>query len=120
MGKFSKDKGKRGERELVNFLKAQGIPAERTAQHSGKDGGPADLILPDHPDWHIECKRVEALSLYGALGQAATDAQNSNKKAQIPAVFHRRNNQPWVMIVFADLGAKLIQYHDLCAREFEL
>lgn len=57
MGKASRNKGKRGEREVVNLLKAAGHHAQRTAPlqaHSGDDSG-ADVLLDDK--YKIEVKR---------------------------------------------------------------
>lgn len=57
MGKASRDKGKRGEREVVNLLKEAGHQAQRTAPlqaHSGDDSG-ADVLLDNK--YKIEVKR---------------------------------------------------------------
>lgn len=57
MGKASRDKGKRGEREVVNLLKKAGHQAQRTAPlqaHSGNESG-ADVLLDDK--YRIEVKR---------------------------------------------------------------
>ena len=40
----SRDKGKRGELELVKLLKASGYEARRTAQYCGKSGEAADVV----------------------------------------------------------------------------
>ena len=49
MGKFSRDKGNRVEREFVNKLKNEGIPACRVPL-SGAAGG--DFTGDLHVDWH--------------------------------------------------------------------
>ena len=95
MGKKSRDKGKNGERELAELLRAHGYDARRGAQHKGG---------PDSPDViglygaHIEVKRTESLRLYDALAQAESDAQG----AEFPVVFHRKNNRKWVAIMDAE------------------
>lgn len=87
-----------GERELAAFLRAQGFPeAKRGQQFKGSPESPDILGLPGH---HVECKRVEALSLYDAVGQAQRDAGPTD----IPIVCHRRNGKPhhplpWVAIL---------------------
>ena len=91
MGRKSRDKGARGERELAAELsRLFGVEAHRGRQYHGG---------PDSPDVktgivgvHFECKRVEHLSLYPALEQARGDAG-----ADVPVVAHRRNGKPWVV-----------------------
>ena len=45
------------------------------------------------PGIHIECKRVERLNIYDAIGQAERD----KKETELPAVFHRKNNCEWLI-----------------------
>lgn len=97
MGMKSKRKGANGELELARKLREYGYEARRTAQYCGKaEDGEADLV--GLPGIHIECKRVEALRLYDAMGQAVHDAQGK----AIPAVFHRKNNHDWLVILPLD------------------
>lgn len=95
MGKLSKDKGKRGEREFAAFCGKHGYEARRTAQYCGKTEESADVV--GLPGMHVEVKRTEALRLYDALDQARRDA-----KEGIPMVAHRKNNHRWVVILDAD------------------
>ena len=67
----SREKGKKGERELAGILKAHGYKARRGQQYCGTSGE-ADVI--GIPGVHIECKRAEALNLYTAMAQAVRDA----------------------------------------------
>lgn len=94
MGKFSRDKGKRGEQELVRLIKGNGYEARRTAQYCGKTGEAADVI--GLPGISIECKRVEKLNIYDAITQATRDAEAAGR-GDLPAVFHRKNNCPWLV-----------------------
>lgn len=87
----SRDKGCRGERELANKLKEYGFDCRRGQQFCGNNGD-ADVVGLE--GFHIECKRVEALSLYKALSQAKGDA----KDGDMPVVMHRKNNCEWVVI----------------------
>lgn len=96
MGKAERNKGKRGERELANALKNCGYDARRGQQYSGTETS-ADVV--GLPGVHIECKRMEQLRLYDALEQAETDAGDSG---DVPAVFHRRNKKPWVVVMRLD------------------
>lgn len=90
MGKASREKGKRGERELVNKLKEYGYKCRRGQQYSGVNGD-ADVV--GLPGIHIECKRVEKLNLYDAIVQSVSDA----KDGEVPTVFHRKNNHGWLV-----------------------
>ena len=93
MGRFSRNKGKRGERELAGELeKSLGVKARRGVQFQGSPDSPD--VVTDIPEIHVECKRTERLRLYESLAQAASDAGE-----KIPLVFHRQNQQPWVVIL---------------------
>ena len=86
----SKQKGKRGELELVKILRKLGFNTRRTAQYNGKETGSlADLIGIEGV--HIECKRVEKLNIDTAMDQAIRDS----KENEAPMVFHRKNGRPW-------------------------
>ena len=104
MGKTSREKGKRGELELVHELQRLGFPdAHRSQQYCGSASS-ADVL--GVPGIHIECKRIEKLSLYNAYGQAVRDSAGST---DIPVVMHRQNNRPWLVIMGLDDWAKLYQ-----------
>ena len=85
----SKDKGRRGERELAKKLREYGYNCRRGQQYSGIEG--EDIV--GLPGIHIECKRVERLNIYNAITQAERDAGND----KFPAVFHRKNNCEWLV-----------------------
>lgn len=82
MGKASRDKGKRGEREIVNLLKDlwEAHRAKRTSQVDGTLS--ADVIdglfdrYSERVQWHIEVKRYAKLPalLRNWLQQAKEDA----------------------------------------------
>lgn len=90
MGKMSRDKGKKGERELAKLLRDWGYDTRRGQQYCGADGS-ADVV--GLPRIHIECKRVERLNLWQAILQAVRDCP----KGKLPAVFHRRNRETWLV-----------------------
>jgi hypothetical protein len=90
----SKQKGKRGELELASKLREHGYDVRRSVQYSGKaEEGQADLI--GLPGIHVECKRTEILKAYDFVDQAKRDAKHN----QVPAVFHRRNDCEWLVIL---------------------
>ncbi len=90
----SREKGKRGERELVSVLRGYGYDSRRGQQYCGANGD-ADVV--GLPGIHIECKRVEKLNLDDAMAQAKADS-----KGDIPAVFHRKNNGDWRVTLSLD------------------
>ncbi len=47
------------------------------------------------PGIHAEVKRVERLNISQAMAQAVRDAEKFQDGA--PAVFHRRNREPWLV-----------------------
>ena len=104
MGKFSRDKGKRGEREFASLCREHGFDAIRTAQHCGKNGGEADIKSESLSEYHFEVKRTEKLSLYEAIGQAVRDCGD-----KVPIVAHKRNNCDWLVIMRAEDWLKGVQ-----------
>lgn len=94
MGRMSRQKGKRGERECAAELgQILGVSARRGVQFQGGPDSP-DVVLDGVP-LHVECKRVESLNVYKAVEQAAADAPAN----ATPVVWHRRNGKPSVLIV---------------------
>ena len=97
----SRAKGKAGELELSKFFREHGFEsAARGQQFKGSPGSPDVVGIPGH---HVECKRVEALSLYDAYAQACRDAGSGS----VPIVCHRRNGKPhhplpWLAILSLD------------------
>jgi len=87
----SKEKGKVGERELAKKLREYGYDTRRSVQYCGANGD-ADVV--GLPGVHIEVKRTERLSLYDAMAQAISDS-----KGDMPAVFYRKNNSDWLVIM---------------------
>lgn len=88
MGKASREKGKRGERELAGILKSYGYNAKRGMQYHG---GPESPDVVGLPNIHIEVKRVERLNLDAAIDQSVTDAGDD----ELATVFHRKNGGKW-------------------------
>lgn len=94
MGRMSREKGKRGEREAAAELgPIFGCDARRGVQYQGGPDSP-DVVLSG-VNVHVEAKRVESLNLYKALEQAKSDAM----PGKVPIVWHRRNGKPSVIVV---------------------
>jgi hypothetical protein len=123
---MSRQKGKRGERELALLLRSEGFAARRGVQFQGSPDSP-DVVCEALPGIHLEVKRCEAFSLYAALEQAMMDANEmevtraivnselvDRSKLKIPVVAHRRNDCEWVAVLrMVDLLAILREstYH---------
>ena len=97
----SRDKGKRGEREWAEVMRANGWNARRGQQFSGGNESP-DVV--SNMPIHWEVKRVENLNLQSAVAQARRDSQGGRW-----AVAHRRNGQPWLVTIDAELFFDLAQ-----------
>ena len=93
MGISSQRKGADGERELAAVLREYGYDIERGGSLSF--GEVPDLV--GLPGVHIECKRVERLNVPAAMQQAVKDSQRF--RDGVPALFHRRNRQPWLVTI---------------------
>lgn len=98
MGRASRDKGKRGERECAAEMAAilgltYGVDARRGVQHHGGPDSP-DVLLDGVPI-HVEAKRTERLALWAAIEQAKADAPAGS----VPIVWHRCNRRESVVIV---------------------
>lgn len=102
MGKFERDKGKRGELELSRKLRELGFQDAHRSRQYGGSASSADVI--GIPGIHAEVKRTETLSPYAAYSQAVRDAGESD---DIPVVFHRRNGKPWLAILSLEDWARL-------------
>ena len=93
MGRMSKQKGKRGEREAAAELgELLGCHARRGVQYQGSADSP-DVVL-EGVNIHVECKRTETLNVYKAIEQAIGDAG-----LKVPIVWHRRNGKQSVVII---------------------
>jgi Holliday junction resolvase len=109
MGRMQRRKGAAGEREAAEKLnEVLGTHLRRGRQYCGGPESPD--VAGDLPGLHLEVKRVEALRLYPSLEQARRDAGTGD----VPAVMHRMNKKPWVMIVYADDLIRLLDVVDAC------
>lgn len=99
MGKKSRDKGKRGEREAAKLLSnLLGVEAKRGIQFQGSPESP-DVSGLEDMGLHPEVKRDESTvskAMYKALAQAAHDSGE-----RIPFVMSRRNGCDWIIAISA-------------------
>lgn len=106
MGRMSRNKGKRGEREAAAEIRRLfRTDANRGCQFAGGKDSPD--IRTSISRVHFEVKRAETLRLYVALEQAIADAGEN-----LPVVLHKQNQKPWVAIIrLEDLPQLTVQLY---------
>src|SRR5512140_3571212 len=98
----SREKGKRGERQWRDELRANGYAARRGQQFSGSPDSP-DVVCDSLPWIHFEVKAVERLNIEEAMSQARTDARKAEsgkrkpEMGKVPIVAHRRRFRAWLV-----------------------
>jgi hypothetical protein len=90
MSAMSRNKGKRGEREVAELFNRYGFTARRGQQFSGSPDSP-DVVV--NLDVHLEVKRTERANLPAAYRQACADAGIDKE----PLVVTRANATPWML-----------------------
>jgi hypothetical protein len=91
MGKASRDKGARGENEVVKLGNGLGLNLIRTAQLQCGNSGIGDVQICENPFIHLEVKRNERMSVDAMVRQAVGDCGEGSQ----PCVAWRRNRGPW-------------------------
>ena len=99
--KASQRKGRGGEIELSTILNDHGIPA--TPGNPLNFGRVPDVVGVE--GIHVEVKRVEKLNVGEAMNQAIRDSEKF--RDGMPALFHRRNRQPWLVTMRLEDWLKL-------------
>ena len=102
MAKLSKDKGKRGEREVAELLRKYGFEARRGQQFKGTKDRPD--VVHNMENFYIEVKRTQAFSLYPVLKKAGEECDEFEE----PLIFHRRNGKAWVVVLDAEYFLELM------------
>lgn len=99
----SRSKGKRGELEASKeWVRVMGGSARRGQQFSGGQESPD--VVSSHETLHLEVKRCETGNPYRWIEQAVGDAGD-----KCPVVLHRRNGEPWLLMVRLDDAPRLAQ-----------
>jgi hypothetical protein len=99
----SREKGKRGERQWRDELRANGYDARRGQQFAGGPESP-DVVCPALPWFHFEVKVVERLNIWDAMKQAIRDALG-----KIGIVAHKRNFGAWLVTMEAGTFFRLLR-----------
>ena len=108
----SRNKGKRGERQWRDELRANGYHARRGQQFAG--GSESPDVVCEELDWiHFEVKAVERLNIEDAMDQARRDQArlgcNAATAAKIPIVAHKRSHRRWLVTMEAEFFFELIR-----------
>lgn len=91
----SRNKGKAGELEISHIMQEYGFDVHRGQQHKGGADSPDVYGIPGI---HAEIKRVERLNISEAMAQSIRDSEGID----IPAVFHRKNREKWMVTMRLD------------------
>lgn len=108
LGSSSQRKGRAGEQELAATLRSYGYDIQRGGSLSF--GSVPDLV--GLPGIHVEVKRVERLNISKAMAQAIRDADRF--RDGMPAVFHRRNREGWLVTLRLEDFMKLYGGNNDC------
>jgi Holliday junction resolvase len=108
----SRDKGKRGELEVVALFRKYGFDAERVPLSGATNVMKGDALV-DVPDLHVEVKRAERICLPEWIEQASAQAAAEGKTRWLLCL--RRNNERWRAVL--DLETLLAMLAALYAAE---
>lgn len=110
MGKLSREKGKRFEREVAHLFREYGYDAHRTAQYRGNTGDAGDV--EGVPGIHIEAKNQEKMHLYDWIDQSVSDAK-AEGKGNLPVVIHKANSKPVLVTMRYDDWIQMYSVYQL-------
>ena len=106
MGKFSRDKGARGERMWRDVCRSEGYNADRGCQLYQRGSEIADVV--GLPGIHCEVKFCEKLALRDWMSQSVADAN----KEEIPIVAHKKSREGWLVTCRAEDWFKLYREYE--------
>jgi Holliday junction resolvase len=97
---MARNKGKRGEREIVRELTEQGYEAFRGWQAAG----PTEADIVSNFPFHLEVKFQERLNIYAAISQA----ENDSKGLKPYAIIFRKSRYNWHAAIELEQFIKLV------------
>lgn len=98
-GKYSKERGKRGERQFRDICREEGYDdVRRSVQYCGNTGDAADCV--GLPHIYVEVKNVERLNIWDAMNQAVSDCTAAGN-GDIPIVAHTKNRKGFLVTMQA-------------------
>jgi len=99
----SKRKGKLGELEWCEKVRAYGFDCVRGVQYRGMPGSP-DTVSEQLSAYHFEVKRRQTSGFYLWMAQAEREGAG-----KIPVVAHRKDHGQWHVFLKADDFLELIK-----------
>lgn len=99
MGRMSRNKGYRGEKEVEKILRDHGINAKRGLVFNGEP----DIV--DDTNLHFEVKRAERIQIGEWMKQSTEQC-----RGKIPTVVHRRSREDWLITMKFEDFLNLINY----------
>lgn len=103
MSQYSREKGKRGEREIVKYFKQlaeeYGFMDPKYIKRNTLQSDSGGYDIANLPGLAVEVKRHERLNVKGWWKQCVKQA----KKDETPILFYRQNRHPW-NVVFEERG----------------
>lgn len=93
MGKKSKRKGNRAEREVVRLLKDLGINAKRVPISGAAEGFKGDVVIDDRITAEVKIRASGLKTVYSWFTQ--------------PVLFMRTNKRPWLVVMDVNTFVKL-------------
>lgn len=104
-GRMARDKGVRGEQEVVNLAKEQGFPSAKRGAPlqaaNGSEGDFADVV--DIGRLWSEVRLRQALNVSGMMAEIL----KTERPGYVRVMFHRRNHGAWLATVEATELLKL-------------
>lgn len=117
MGKMQRDKGLRGERELVNLCLSAGLQAERQPLSGSLKNkawkNDVKIELPAGPVLSAEVKLREKFSDYPLIEGAAENTE----QGEIPVLIKRGNRKNFLLTLYLEDFLNLIELHKRDPKE---
>lgn len=101
MGKFSREKGKRGERLVVTYLKDKFPNCKNDLRRSVQSDGARESDVVGLPGFWVEVKKGPKPNMRAAINQACGDADAAHAN-KIPVAFILDDNGAWNVVMRAD------------------
>lgn len=105
MGRSEREKGTRGEREVVLICNTRGFRTWRVPNSGGLSAQHGKGDIAGLPGIHVEVKRAERLRMDEWSAQSEGDAAPGD----MPVVVYRSSGQPWRMSLLLEDGLDLLK-----------
>lgn len=100
MGRYEREKGRRGELAFAEFCREAGFPAAHRCGQAKYQRGSEAADVEGLPYIHVEVKNKERLNLREAMEQSARDAADEGR-GKLPSEAHKQSRRPWYITMLA-------------------